>query len=147
MALRSLPRRFRALAAPHPEDDGPPVATALSGERAERRQGAALAEAAEAAEAIAAVGTDLRRVLVEDNPSVTTEEGVATMPRHGGEPSTAVQRLTTATGEVAALAEAQPGNAWTRTGARSGGPVSAANLLREAVHAGIHHLRAAEDAA
>jgi predicted deacylase len=89
------------------------------------------------------LGGDLRAVLVEDEPTLATVDGVATTVRTGGDPVTAFDRLAAAADKVAALAADQPGTAWTRTGRRATGPVSAADLLREAVHAGVHHLRAA----
>jgi hypothetical protein len=106
----------------------------------------AVDEAGQAAEAIAALGADLRRVLIQDNPALTTHEGDAESARHGGDPATALARLSDATAAVASLADDQPGEAWARTGSRSEGPVSALELLRDAVHAGVHHLRGAEAA-
>ena len=46
---------------------------------------------------------------------------------------------------LAELVSAQPADVWTRTGVRAGGPVSAADLLREAVHAGVHRLRSVNE--
>lgn len=129
---------------PPPDDDGP--VSAASVEAAKRRQAAARTEAGVAAEAIAALGEDLRHVLIEDKPSLPTDEGEATNTRHSGDPVTALDRLTAATTNVANLAAGQPGDSWTRSGTRSSGAISAADLLREAVHAGAHHLRVAMDA-
>lgn len=85
-------------------------------------------------------------MLIEDGPSLQTTGAEVTATRHPGDPATALDRLTTATTQLAALVSAQPAEAWTRTGTRPTGPVSAADLLRDAVHAGAHHLREAERA-
>jgi hypothetical protein len=74
--------------------------------------------------------------------STTGEE--ATTPRSGGDPATALERLAAATRAAADLAGAQPAEAWSRRGTRATGPVTAADLLREAVHAGAHRLHGAE---
>jgi hypothetical protein len=152
VALRSFPRRFRALAERGTteergadEDDAMPGSEATDEEQNHRRA-AAVDEAGQAAEIIAALGADLRRVLVQPDPSLETHEGKAEAPRHGGDPTTALTRLSEATTAVASLAGDQPGEAWVRTGSRPEGPITAIDLLREAVHAGVHHLRLAEDA-
>jgi hypothetical protein len=133
VALRSLPRRFREAAEPVEEVAGPSVDAA-----------AVLAAAGQAADAIGELGEDLRRVLVEDDPALSTSGAEATAVRHGGDPATALERLAAAATTVADLISAQPADAWTRTGVRSDGPVTAADLAREAVHAGVHRLRAVE---
>jgi len=142
VALRSLPRRFGAVAAP-PAGEGVP-AGGEDLEVDERRRTAVLAEAGRAAAAIDEIGADLRSVLVQDTPTVASRTDVATADRDGGDPATALERLAGATTSLATLAEGQPARAWTRAGNRPTGPVSAADLLREAVHAGVHRLRAAE---
>lgn len=131
VALRSYPRRYRELAGPPPE---------AGDEDARRRWEAVMAEAGQAAAAIAALGEDLRRVLIEDHPALTASPHRS----DAGDAATALDRLDAAATAAAAAAEHQPGDAWSRTGSRGAAEVSAADLLREAVHAGIHHLRAAQ---
>jgi hypothetical protein len=135
VALRSLSRRFRESAAeserrgrPPDGDDGdtgPPAADVL------RAAGVAAA-------AIAGLGAQLRRVLVEDSPELPAPPGAAPAP---GDPATALDRLTAAANAVADLAAAQPATAWPRTGRRGAAAVSAADLLRDAVRAGVDQLR------
>jgi hypothetical protein len=124
VALRSLPRRFRAAAAPRPGRDPHGVEAA----------------AGAAAGAITELSRQLGRVLVEESP--TLPDSPADSPAAGpGDPATALDRLAAAAGALADLAAAQAAAAWTRTGRRGGVEVSAAELLREAVHAGVHQLR------
>jgi hypothetical protein len=139
VALRSLPRRYREAAG----DPGP--------EQAEHRALVA-AEAAQAASAIAALGEDLRRVLISDDPALTTTDDTATSTNGaageaGPDLEAAIARLAEATTGVVDLVEGQPATAWKRTGHRASGPRSAATLLGEAVHAGVHHLRLAQQSA
>jgi hypothetical protein len=133
VALRSYPRRYREVAGPRPDEGD---------DTGRRRWEAVMTEAGQAAGAIAALTEALRRVLIGDHPALDTP---AAAP--AGDPATALDRLDAATAAAAAAAEHQPGDAWARTGSRAGSDVSAADLLREAVHAGIHHLRAAQAAA
>jgi hypothetical protein len=132
VALRSLSRRFRESAAESERradgddgDTGPPAADVL------RAAGVAAA-------AIGGLGEQLRRVLVEDSPELPAPPGAAPAP---GDPATALDRLTAAANAVADLAAAQPATAWPRTGRRGAAAVSAADLLRDAVRAGVDQLR------
>jgi hypothetical protein len=129
-AIRSLPRRFRATVMPTPEDMPTPDAV-----------GVALDAAGRAAQELDAIGAQLRRVLVNDIPDLA-----APPPPAAGDPSTALDRLTAAANGVAELAQSQPASAWVRTGRRDGSSVTAADLLREAVDAGVTELRTAERA-
>mgnify|MGYP001228438423 CR=1 FL=1 len=139
VALRSFPRRYRELAGPAP--DGVP---ASDREHAEHRWEAVVTEAGQAAEAIAALAEDLRRTLIDDRPRLTTTAEMATAVRNGGDPATAFDRLQAACEAAAGLADHQPGEAWAREATRPDGPVTAIDVLRDAVHAGIHHLRQAQ---
>lgn len=138
VALRSLPRRFRELTDPSPTDDDRDDREHGDAVRSRAR---ALAEAGVVGGIISALSGDLHRVLVSDDPAITTTDDTATAPGFGGDPATSLQRLSEATAEAAAQAEGQPAEAWARQGTRADGPVSALDLLREAVHAGVHRLR------
>ena len=120
-ALRSFPRRFGELVAP----DDP-----------ERQQKLAVVnrEAAAAAAEIAASGEDLRRVLTLDQPELGGSSGQSSVD------------LETVVAQVAELAEGTHANQWRRTGRRGGETATALDVLAEAVHAGAHHLQAAERA-
>jgi hypothetical protein len=136
VALRSFARRFAEIGAPDPDDDDD--GTAAADVPSEETLAAAVAAAA----AISTSGEQLRRVLVENSPEV----GPA--PDLGAPPAAAspdgIERLRAAAESVADLATHQPLSAWSRTGRRAGKDVTAADLLREAVHAGAHYLRVAD---
>ena len=148
-ALRSYPRRFRAVVAStddeSPEEGWSDAHLPEGAEQAadDRRRTAGSTEAGQAADAIRSIGADLRAVLVNEDPALATSRGAATAVQSAGDPSTALDRLTSACTEVAALAQAQSANAWNRTGTRESGPVTAAELLRDAAHCGAHHLHEA----
>jgi hypothetical protein len=129
-ALRSFPRRFRELLEPGNDDMPPPGP-------AERQ--AVLRLAASAAAMIAARGRDLHRVLVEEQPGLTAAP--ATADAEGG--GDALERLQAVTDDLASAAAATKGDEWRRTGQRDGSAVTAIDVLREAVHAAAHQLRAA----
>ena len=121
VALRSFPRRFAALTDPQSDDE----------DRPEVDPARVDAEATAAAAGIAAAGAAMRRVLIEQDPVLAEAPAPATLEE--------------ATASVAALAESTSGRDWARTGTRQGQVVTALDLLREAVHAGAHHLRLAGD--
>ncbi len=135
VALRSFGRRFRAIGVPEPDDEDDTDAEPTGGRIEE-----ALASAAGAASAIAAVGEQLQHVLVDDSPAVgpTPDRTRPAVP-----PADAIERLEAAAAGIADLAARQPPTAWSRTGRRAGSPVTAADLLREAVRIGAEALRAA----
>lgn len=119
VALRSFPRRFGELV----RDDDPERDTKLAIVRGEENA---------AAREISAAGERLRRVLISDDPSLDAGD---TAP--GGD-------LASIANAVADLAASAHGAQWQRTGRRGGTTVTALDLLGDAVHAGVHHLRLAE---
>ena len=130
VALRSLPRRFRATVMPTQEDMPTPEAVAV-----------ALDAAGTAAGELDGIGAELRRVLLNDAPDLRP-----IAPPEPGDRATALDRLAASATAVAELAESQPASAWARTGRRDGSTVTAADLLREAVQAAVDQLRTAERA-
>jgi len=101
----------------------------------------ALEAAGTAAGQLDAIGAQLRAVLINPSPEVAAAPTVS-----AGDPATALDRLTSAASAIADLAASQPADAWVRTGRRGGTTVTAADLLREAVDAGVAQLRVAERA-
>ena len=121
VALRSFPRRFGELVSP----DDP---------RRDEKMAVVGRETSAAAAEILSAGEDLRRVLVLDHPELgPTDVGLTS-------------DLQAATDQVATTAEGAHGDQWRRTGRRGGREVTALDLLAEAVHAGVHHLRLAQAA-
>jgi hypothetical protein len=140
VALRSFSRRFAALL--EPPEEGP-----RPSDDAAAIEAAVLAHAAAAARAITDAGTAMSRILIEDTPAVP-EPGTDTPVAGTGErDDDAIERLRAAAFAVAEQADQTSGRTWTRAGSRAGRTVTALDLLHEAVHAGAHHLRAAESAA
>jgi hypothetical protein len=67
-------------------------------------------------------------------------------PAIGPDPGAVLHELEHATGDLADRAEHVSGKDWKRTGTDdSGASFTALDLLRVAVHQGVHHLRAAEE--
>jgi hypothetical protein len=134
-ALRSFPRRFSALIESN-GDDG-----ARSDDDVAVARAAALPAAEGAARTITALGADLRRVLVENDPALTTtgEPG----PSVTGTGDDALDHLREATTAAAELASSAHGKDWERRGKRGDDVVTALQVLGEAVHTGVHHLHAA----
>ena len=134
-ALRSFPRRFTELVEGK-EDEG-----ARSDDAEAVSRAAALPAAEGAARTIAALAADVRRVLVEDDPALSTTSDPGAPVAGAGDD--ALEHLREATSALAELASSAHGKDWERRGRRGDDSVSALELLDEAVHSGAHHLHAA----
>lgn len=147
VALRSLERRYRALFAELGEDESPdemarrPAANGWS----------ALEHVVAAAWAIAACGRALGKVLREDTPHLDPTDVDPTRRDRPGSPSGNLhERLAELGLEANAMADQidqVPAQDWERLGLvddSSGRRVSALDIVRGAVDAGVTHLRAAE---
>lgn len=137
-ALRSFTRRYAALLEP---DEGIDAAPQPAPDSARPH---VLAAAEAAARDIDAAGEDLRRVLVTDEPVVTSTGELSVA---GSGPEGALDDLHRAAYRVADLAAGTHGRDWTRSGRRDGRAITAMAVLAEAVHSGAHHLRDATRAA
>jgi hypothetical protein len=151
VALRSLERRYRGLFAGLGEDESPD-------EIARRRSGdgagdgwSALEHVVAAARAIDAAGRALEAVVSRDVPQLDpTDADPAARPRPGSPSGTLHERLAELgieAGQLADRIEHLGADAWDRVGVVSGSgsrKVSALELVRAAVDAGIGHLRGAE---
>lgn len=142
VAARSYPRRFRALLV-RPDDEDPDVVHRLPPSGGPSAAGHALAAAA----GLDAAATALARVRAADDPAVDPEPA-PTAEAGAGVPLEAVlERVAGAAGALATTVEAMHGDDWARPGRLpGGGPVTALDLARAGVHAGVHGLRAAERA-
>jgi hypothetical protein len=147
VALRGLERRYRGLFAGLGEDESPD-------DIARRPAGngwSPLEHVVAAAWAIAAARRALDAVLTQDNPLLDVADVDPSARAKPGAPSgTLHERLAELGLEAAALAdraEGVPAKDWDRLGLvddSSGRRVSALDVLRTAVDAGVTHLRAAE---
>lgn len=147
VALRSYPRRFRALLASIGEDERP--------DDLAHRPGAggwsALDHAADVAATCRLVADAVRRVVTADRPDVpAAAAGGADRPSPavGGQRTTegVLGDLASSTQALADLAEEVPADDWRRTGVveGEGREVGALDLLREAVRTGHVRLREAQ---
>jgi len=144
VAVRSFPRRYRALlTAPEPEEGAESVVR--------RRPAPATWSAVEYTAHVADVLDDLavaiRKVVVENHPTIQgwDADERAAEQRYGDWDSTeALFALDHASARLAEVLESvEPGD-WTRTGTFDRGERDALTLAREAVHQGAHHLRDVE---
>jgi hypothetical protein len=146
VALRGLERRYRELFEPLGEDESPD-------ELAHRRTAngwSVIDHIAAATQAIAAANRALARVLIAETPTVQPDE---VDPAARPEPAIArasVDELLAALGREARAAadriESVPAGSWSRTATvddGSGRTITALDIARAAVGAGVGHLRAA----
>jgi len=141
VALRSLPRRYRGILV-RPEDE-------QEGDNPVTRPGAsgwsAVAHAAYAVDAIDRADEALRATLVHDRPSVVVPAVDPPAPAPAGPPASVLDGLKAVTDAMASTIENAHGEEWLRPAqAADGTAVTAIDLARRAVHAGVHHLRLAE---
>lgn len=137
VAARSYTRRYRGLLV-RPDDDDPEIVH----RRPPSGQPSAVEHAEQAAAVLAAAAGALQVVRVRDDPEVDLDPAVAA----GGRAALAevLDRLATGAGDLAAQTELLRGDEWSRAGLEPGGRrVTALDIARHGVHAGIHHLRAA----
>ncbi|MGH9177160.1 MAG: DinB family protein [Acidimicrobiales bacterium] len=137
VAARSYPRRYRALLL-RPDEEDPGIV--------HRRPGPGLPSAAEhaleAAAGMAAAAEGLLRLRAQERPPVDLDPPVA---GDGATLEAVLERLDAGAGALAAAVEALHGDEWGRRLVGGGGQeVNALDVARAGVHAGSHHLRAAE---
>ncbi|MDQ1397175.1 MAG: hypothetical protein QOG64_2434 [Acidimicrobiaceae bacterium] len=139
VALRSFPRRYRSLFAVPAED---------MGEDPVRRAGttgwSALAHATWAGLSFDAVAEALHQVLVHDHPDISVPSLDPPAPPVDQPTAAVLDRLARAAEMLAVAIDGAGGGQWKRTGRTTSGERSALDLVRVAVHQGVHHLRLAE---
>lgn len=140
VAARSYTRRYRSLLV-RPDDEDPEIVH----RRPAPGRPSAVEHTEHAAAVLAAAAGALQLVRVRDDPEVDLDAPVTA--GHRSTLDEVLGRLAAAAGELAQQIEPLRGEEWTRTGMEPGGrPVTALDIARHGVHAGIHHLRAAERA-
>jgi hypothetical protein len=147
VALRGLERRYRGLFAGLGEDESPDDIA----RRAASNGWSPLEHVVAAARAIDAARRALDAVLTRDHPLLdVTDVDPGARPKPGTPNGTLHERLAELgleANELAERAEHVPAHDWDRLGSlddSSGRRVSALDILRAAVDAGVTHLRAAE---
>lgn len=144
VAVRSYPRRFRALLAGFDEDED---AEALVRRKPDERTWSALAYTAHVAGLLDAIADAIGRMLVDDNPTLSFPDPDAPgfEEAANAEPVEAVlDRLGAAAERLAAVLEGVPAGDWGRTATFPWGERDVLAMARNAVHEGYHHLRDVE---
>ena len=138
VAIRSLPRRYRTALAVLADDD---PAADLFAQRPRTGWWSALELAGHVRDVLHAKEKRLRRVNLEQEPAVGEEPEIPPTGVEEQGPEAILSALEYNAEQLARTAESIVAHDWVRTGRRADGPVSALDLLREAVHEGTHHLR------
>lgn len=149
VALRSLPRRFRAVLAPPERDEpGAPPDPDDIAHRPGTDGASALDHARQAARAIDAARMAVHTVFTVDGPAVDLMplDASAAGTSAGATADQALRELDEATSRMAAEIEHVAADSWGRIGTIAGanGSLTALDIVRRAVDAGVTHLKAAE---
>lgn len=142
-ALRSFPRRFAAvLAGPFDEDRPADVLhrrPAAGGLSAIEHAGWVAAGIPQATEAFAAV-------MYQDDPAIALPalDPAAAVGADELAPAAVVAAIKVAGDALAGAIEQAPKDGWNRTGHARTEPITALEVVRFAVHLGVHHLRLTE---
>lgn len=139
-ALQALPTSWRSTLAVHLDDDDPTRGLTA---RTSALAWSALEHAGHVRDVVHALDIRLQRVLREDSPTIP--ETHVTPPSGANEQGLAVilAALTMSADQMSGTVESAPAEAWTRQAHRRQRPVTALDLVREAVHEGCHHLHLA----
>jgi hypothetical protein len=145
VALRSFPRRFTLVLARPDDEDRPDDVL-------HRRPGSgglsAVEHAAWVATGLAQAAEAFGAIVYSSAATVTLPALDVDPPVRGGDagPDAVVAAIKGAADPLASAIGDAPADAWTRTGLSAEGPVTALDVVRLAVHLGVHHLRQAEQA-
>ena len=141
MAVRSFPRRYRALLVAPGSQDGP---DAVFRRRPDPSTWSALEYTAHVADRLDHLGPAIRRITYENEPSIAVfdnDERAVDQAYNSLERSEVLGWLDLACGELASVVEDVRADDWTRTALLPAGPRDALTLARDGVHEGAHHLR------
>ncbi|HEX3394145.1 MAG TPA: DinB family protein [Acidimicrobiales bacterium] len=143
-AIRSFPRRYRSALAALSRDD---AFDALIRRRPEPGAWSALEYTAHAADMIDRFAPAIRRIQVEDRPTLPFFDPQARVDDdkfNDRTVSRVLSDLETACADMAATLETVEAEDWTRTGHFDWGDRDILDAARNAVHEGSHHLRDTE---
>ena len=141
MAVRSFPRRYRALLVTPGSDDGPDV---VFRRRPDPSTWSALEYTAHVADMLDHLGPAIRRIIVEETPSISffdNDERARTKRYNELDRAEVLGWLELACGELASVIEGVNADDWPRTGVLDAGERDALTVARNGVHEGSHHLR------
>jgi len=141
VAVRSYPRRYRALLAAPGSADGP---DAIFRRRPDPSTWSALEYTAHVADRLDHLGPALRRVTVEQQPSLRhfdSDHRAADQAYNGLERTEVLGWLDLACAELASVIDEVRADDWTRTGLLAGKERDALAMARDGAHEGAHHFR------
>ncbi len=141
MAVRSFPRRYRALIVTPGSEDRP---DAVFRRRPDPKTWSALEYTAHVADVLDHLGPAIRRITYEDNPVITSfdnDERAAEQRYNELDRAEVLGWLELACAELASVVEGVNADDWTRTGKLEVGERDALTVARNGVHEGSHHLR------
>ena len=141
MAVRSFPRRYRALLVTPGSLDGP---DAVFRRRPDPSTWSALEYTAHVADRLDHLGPAIQRTTFENEPAVDVfdnEKRAADQAYNTLERSEVLGWLELACGELASVLEGVRPDDWTRTALLPSGPRDALTMARDGAHEGAHHLR------
>jgi len=141
VAVRSFPRRYRALLTTLEQEDDP---HSILRRRPEPGTWSALEYTAHLADVLDELATRIRRVVVEDHPTVHAwdPDQRAAEARYAEQNREQVlAALEAACARLAGVLDGVDPGDWNRTGTMDWGERDALTLARDAVHEGAHHLR------
>jgi len=140
-AVRSYPRRYRALLAAPGAADGP---DALFRRRPDPSTWSALEYTAHVADRLDHLGPALRRITFEKQPALPhfdNDVRAADQAYNSLERTEVLGWLDLACAELASVIDEVRADDWTRTGLLAGGERDALAVARDGAHEGAHHLR------
>lgn len=141
MAVRSFPRRYRALLATPGSTDRP---DAVFRRRPEPSTWSALEYTAHVADRLDHLGPAILRITRENHPSITVfdnEQRATEQAYNHLERTEVLGWLDFACAELASVLDGVNADDWTRTGLLDGEDRDALTMARDGVHEGAHHLR------
>lgn len=141
VAVRSFPRRYRALLPVPGSADGP---DAVFRRRPDATTWSALEYTAHVADRLDHLGPAIRRIIYEDHPSIPAfdnDRRAAEQAYNDLDRTEIVGWLDLACDELASVVDDVRADDWTRTGVVGDDERDALALARDGVHEGSHHLR------
>jgi hypothetical protein len=146
VAVRSYPRRYRALlATPDPDDADSPGH--MIRRRPDPSTWSALEYTAHVADVLDHLGPAIRRISVEDGPTITffdNDERVVQQAYNDMPRAEVLGWLELSCEDLASILDATNADDWSRVGHFAWGDRTALDMARNAVHEGSHHLRDAQ---
>ena len=141
VAVQSFPRRYRALLTTMEQEDD---RGSIMHRRPDPGTWSAVEYTAHVADVLDELATGIRRVVVEDRPTVRAwdpDQRAAEQRYAEQDREQALASLDAACARLAGVLEGVDPGDWNRTGTMDWGERDALTLARDAVHEGAHHLR------